>query len=357
MKKNKEDTLKRWQSARFGLFVHWGLYSAGRLDCWRMYDMGEPIDEYIHNLEPKFNGQHFNPNELVQLALQAGCRYMVMGARHHEGYCLWNTGTTKFSSVRMTPGRDFIAEFVKAARKAGLLVGIYYSLLDWRHKAYWHGPRQNPKKWKRFVDYIHRQVEELVTQYGRIDILWFDGAWRSEAAGKISNTWGWDSTPTREEYIKAWRSKELNAMIRRHQPSILINNRSHLPGDFGTPEKIIAHENRLWELCDTIGYYWGYSPVDKDRKSVRHLVQRLVYCIAHNGNLLLNVRLKPNGTVVDWQMTRLLGVGKWLKRHQKSIYGCTGEKCNPFNNDLAPWSTTRRDNTLYMPFKVSRYEV
>lgn len=336
------DRLAWWQDARFGMFVHWGLYTIDGLDCWKMHDMGTPVEEYRARYEGRFKPWRFDAKRLVATAVKAGCKYVVMGSRHHEGYCLWNTKTTPFSSVNLTPKRDFIGEYVEAAREAGLRIGFYYSFLDWRFQAYWDGPRQNPTGWKKLVRYTHDQVRELLTQYGRIDILWYDGAW---PAGFRP---GWGYTPKPEELAVAWRSKELNAMARRLQKGILINNRSYLPEDFGTPEQTLAPEHRPWELCDTMGHLWGGAPQDLNRKTPREILTRLITCVSLNGNMLLNIGPNADGSVQGWQDAIMGRVGRWMGRHGEAIYGCTGEWQPPFNNGLAPWRTTRKGDTLYL---------
>ena len=257
-----------WQQARLGMFIHWGLYTIDGLDCWKMHDMGIPTKEYAYRFGRRFNPKKFDAKALVRVARDAGCKYVVMGTRHHEGYCLWNTKTTKFSSVCMRPKRDFIAEYVQAVREAELGLGFYYSLLDWRYQAYWDGPRRNPEGWRKLVDYVHAQVRELMTLYGKIDILWYDGAWFP------------DFSSTDAELAQAWRSKQLNAMVRRLQPHILINNRSYLPEDFATPEQRITAQDRPWELCDTMGSLWGAASQDLNRKTPREIITRLITCVS-----------------------------------------------------------------------------
>ncbi len=336
-----DDRIRWWQQDRFGMFIHWGLYSIDGLDCWKMHDMGIPVQEYLRRFEPRFQPRKFDAAALAAVAKRAGCRYVVMGTRHHEGYCLWNTRTTPFASVALTPRRDFIAEYVRAAREAGLRVGFYYSFLDWRYRAYWDGPWKDPAGWKRIVDYAHAQVRELMTQYGPIDILWYDGAWGPDF-------WGGFRRPARD-YAEAWRSEELNAMVRRLQPRILINNRSFLPEDFGTPEQTIAPEDRPWELCDTMGQRWGAAAQDLVRKTPREILLRLVTCVSLGGNMLLNIGPNPDGSVQSWQARIMRRIGAWMDRHGESIYGCAGEWQTPFNNGLAPWRTTRTgDDTLYL---------
>ena len=239
----------------------------------------------------------------------------------------------------MTPKRDFIREYVQAVREAGLKTGFYFSLLDWRYKAYWDGPRKNPKGWREFVDYAHAQVKELMTQYGKIDILWYDGGWLSDY---------WRTSHTDEEIAHVWRSKELNTMVRRLQPDIIINNRSYLPEDFGTPEQNITPEARPWELCDTMGDLWGASPRDLNRKTPREVITRLITCVSKNGNMLLNIGLKSNGSVQGWQAKIMARIGEWMKGHGNAIYGCTGEWQMPFNHAVAPWITTRKRDILYL---------
>ena len=337
-----EDRIRWWREARFGMFIHWGLYSIAGLDCWNMHDSGIPAEEYARTLEPRFNPNKFDARALVGLAKSTGCKYVVMGARHHEGYCLWDTKTTRFSSVSMTPKRDFIAEYVDAVREAGLGLGFYYSLLDWRHKAYWEGPRNNPQGWNRLVEYVHAQVNELMTRYGKIDVLWYDGAWAPKS------TRGWGFSPTNAELAESWRSAQLNTEVRRLQPQILINNRSARPEDFGTPEQKITSEDRPWELCDTMGDLWGAAPGDLNRKTPRELITRLITSVSLGGNMLLNIGPNADGSVQSWQADIMARIGVWMKVHGEAIYRCVGEPQSPFNNTLAPWRTTRKDETLYL---------
>jgi len=324
-----------WQKARFGMFVHWGLYTVGGLDCWKMHDMGIPVREYIETLEPRFAARNFDARALAALAKESGCNYIVMGARHHEGYCLWDTDTTKFSSMRMTPKRDFIAEYVWAARRLGLRVGIYYSLLDWRYQAYWDGPRKNPAAWRAFVNLVHAQVRELMTRYGKIDILWYDGAWPACPS--------WHC-----EQADAWRSRKVNAMVRRMQPGILINDRAGIPEDFNTPEQKIVPSSRPWELCDTLGNLWGASSADLNRKTAREIVTRLVTCVSRSGNMLLNIGPKADGGIQAWQRRLMQSVGRWLRIHGEAIYGCVGEWQSPLSCGLAPWRATRKGRSIYL---------
>ena len=337
-----KERMQWWQDARFGMFIHWGLYTIDGLDCWKMHDMGIPTGEYAEKFESRFDPREFDARRFADVAASAGCRYVVMGSRHHEGYCLWKTDTTAFSSVEMTPRRDFIGEYVEAVRSAGLRVGFYYSLLDWRFQSYWDGPRRDPEGWENLVRYVREQVRELMTRYGRIDILWYDGAW------PVRGLPGWGFEPTLQELAEAWRSEELNAMVRELQPDIIINNRSCLPEDFGTPEQNITPEDRPWELCDTMGHLWGAAAQDLNRKTPREIITRLITCVSLSGNMLLNIGPDADGSVQGWQEENMRAVGAWTASHGEAIYGCEGEWQAPFSGGLAPWRTTRSGNTLYL---------
>ncbi len=344
-----EQRMKWWRDARFGMFIHWGLYSACGVDCWMQHDMGMPPDEYAARFEPKFTAKRFDPDAWFAMAKAAGFRYVIMTARHHEGYCLWDTATTDFSAAKMTPHRDLVHEYLAAARRAKMRVGLYYSLLDWRYRGYWLGPKRDPKGWAKQVELVHAQVRELMSDYGKIDVLWYDGAW-ADTSGK------WGFKPTEAQLAKHWQSRRLNSMVRRLQPHILLNNRAMLPEDFGTPEQdmdwIAASQHgpseRAWELCDTFGDLWGHSPTDRNRKTAREALHRLISSVAHDGNYLLNIGPRPDGSIAPWQCKRLEQIGAWMKRHANSVHGCVGEWQRPFTTGLAPWRVTRKGNKLYL---------
>lgn len=344
--------LKWWQEARFGMFIHWGIYSATKNDCWTMYDQGIPAAQYAERFEPKFTGKKFDADELMATAKQAGFKYVVMGSKHHEGYCLWDTATTDFNSAKMTPKRDFIAEYTAAARKAELKVGLYYSPMDWRWPGFWKGPKKDLKAWNEFVDVIHAQVKELVTRYGRIDVLWYDGA-----APPQWSYWGFVPTDIKgsksKQMRKYWRADKLNSFVRRHQPHILMNNRMFSDGDFKTPEQEFRPTDTPWELCDTMGDLWGYSPTDLNRRSAGNLLLYLIKCVQSGGNLLLNVGPRADGTLPAWQRRNLEGIGKWLDTHGEAIYGCDAVNVGPLRSALAPWMTTSKGQYIYM--HLARY--
>jgi alpha-L-fucosidase len=322
--KQVPERMKWWIEARFGMFIHWGLYAIPARGEWVMFCERIPKAEYAR-LAERFSPRKFDADKWVALAKEAGMKYIVLTTRHHDGFCLFDSDVSNFTSVKTAAKRDFVAEYVEACRRAGIRVGFYYSLLDWRWPEYWDGPDKNPEGWRRFKDYVHAQVRELMTKYGKVDVLWYDGAWPHSA--------------------EAWGSKELNAMVRSLQPEILINNRSGLPEDFDTPEQRIEGSKRPWEACMTIDdLWWGYCPGDPNLKSPMQLVRNLVRCVSGDGNYLLNVGPRADGTIAPEQASRLRAVGRWLKRNGESIYGAGSA---PFAQAHLGY-VTARDNTAYV---------
>lgn len=292
-----------WNEARFGMFVHWGLYSQLGRHEWVMNRERIPIAEY-EPLAATWKPKPRPAREWARLAKLAGMKYMVMTAKHHEGFCLWDSKMTPYNAVQCGPGRDLVGEYVEACREFGLRVGLYYSLMDWHHP---DGARcaKDEKARRRFIDYTQGLVRELVSNYGQIDILWYDMSWPL-------------STPA------LWESAALNAMVRQYQPGILINNRSQLDEDFGTPEEHINPERagRAWEACMTFNGSWGWQPAPpEDWHSVRSVLAMLRQCTAEGGNLLLNIGPLPDGSVPPEAVQRLSAVGKWAKVNGEAFYG------------------------------------
>ncbi len=313
-----------FREARFGMFIHWGLYSILGRGEWVMYLEHIPVEEYS-KLSEKFKPTKFNPDEWVSYAKEAGMRYMVLTSRHHDGFSLFDSKVSDYTAAKTAAGRDLVAEFIKACHKAGMRVGLYYSLLDWRWPEYWKGPKKDPEGWSKFLDYVHTQVEEICSNYGRLDVLWYDGAWPYKA--------------------EDWRSAELNAKVRKLQPEILINNRSGLPEDFDTPEQHVSFSppGRLWESCmTTTEYFWGYCKGDAWR-STRRLIQTLVTCASGEGNLLLNVGPKADGTFPAGAVRILREIGSWMKVNGESIYG--SERC-PFSTSVGTF--TAKSSKVYV---------
>ena len=293
-----------WREARFGMFVHWGLYAELGRHEWAMNRERIPVGEY-ERLADTWKPKPRPMREWAKLAADAGMRYMVMTTKHHEGFCLWDTVQTDYNAARRGPQRDLVREYVEACRELGLRIGFYYSLMDWHHP---DGARcaRDERARRRFAEFTHGCVRELMSNYGRIDILWYDVAWPLQ-------------TPL------LWESEKMNAMARRLQPDIIINDRACLPEDFGTPEESIeaAESGRAWEACMTFNGSWGYFPTApaSDWHSSRDVIKMLRTVTADGGNLLLNIGPAPDGSMPPLAPDRLLPVGRWLARHGEAVYG------------------------------------
>jgi alpha-L-fucosidase len=298
----RAERIRWWQEARFGMFIHWGLYAQLGRHEWVMNRERIPVEQYEH-LADTWRPKERPAREWAALAKQAGMKYMVMTTKHHEGFCLWDTAQTDYNAMKRGPGRDLVQEYVEACREFDLKIGFYYSLMDWHHP---DGARcaQDEDARRRFLDFTQGCVRELMSNYGKIDILWYDVSW-----------------PLRSP--EAWESMEMNSMARELQPHILINNRSQLPEDFGTPEEHVTAEakGRDWEACMTFNGSWGYMPIAPDWRPVREVVDMLRTASGGQGNLLLNIGPKPDGSVPPEATERLTLVGDWTDKNGEALYG------------------------------------
>lgn len=300
----RDSRMKWWREARFGMFIHYGLYSQVGRNEWVMTTENIPIPEY-EKLADTFNPKPGAPREWAALAKAAGMKYMVMTTRHHEGFCLWDSKVNPYNSVNLGPKRDIVREFVDACREFDLGIGFYSSLMDWHHPDGWHCAFDTEAR-RRFNRYIRELNTELLTQYGKIDILWYD------VALPMQSWEGWDAL-------------ELNQHMRSLQPDLIINNRSHLPEDFGTPEGHVTAEDRDWEACMTFNdISWGY--VDSKQAAPysytpQRILKMLNTCAREGGNLLLNIGPTPDGSVPEEAVQPLTAVGDWLKENGRAVYG------------------------------------
>jgi alpha-L-fucosidase len=248
--------MKWWHEARFGMFIHWGLYSVLGRHEWAMEEEGIPVAEY-EQLAKRFQPAPNAARAWAKLAKAAGQKYMVMTSKHHEGFCNFDTKFTNYCAPKQGPGRDLVHEYIEAARAEGLRFGFYYSLMDWHHP---DGARcaTDPEARKRFVEYTHGLVRELMTNYGKVDVLWYDVDWPLNA--------------------DQWESERMNKMVFGLQPDIIVNNRNGLPGDFSTPEQEIVAEKgtRAWESCMTLNDSWGYQRADDNWKNPKTVIRNLV---------------------------------------------------------------------------------
>lgn len=327
--KDRARRMKWWHDARFGMFVHWGLYSQLGRHEWVMNRERIPVKEY-EKFADSWKVKPRPAREWAHLAKNAGMKYMVMTTKHHEGFCLWDTKMTDYNAVQHGPKRDLVREYVEACREFGLKIGFYYSLMDWHHPdgAYC---AKSEKARRRFIDFTDGVVRELMSNYGKIDILWYDVPWPLKSP-------------------EAWESRKRNKMVRKLQPDIIINNRSQLPEDFGTPEEHIQaeKEGRAWEACMTFNGSWGYMPYtpDEDWHSTRKVLSMLQQVASGTGNLLLNIGPQPDGSVPQQAVDRLIPVGKWLKKNGEAVYGKKDSIQGCFEGcPLGSW--TRKGRTAY----------
>jgi alpha-L-fucosidase len=313
-----------WHAAKFGMFIHFGVYSTIARHEWVMEDEAIPVFEYAPHAAT-FNPVKNSARAWAKLAKAAGMKYMVMTTKHHEGFCNFESKLTDYCAGKQGPGRDLVREYVEAARAEGLHVGFYYSLMDWHHP---DGARcaNDEEARKRFVEYTHGLIREILTNYGKIDVLWYDVAWPLDANG--------------------WESERMNKMVFELQPDIIVNNRNKLPGDFSTPEQRIVAETggRAWESCMTLNDSWGYQRADDNWKTSKTIVRNLISCARDGGNYLLNIGPKQDGSIPEESVKVLTEVGNWMQTNGHTIY--QSDLCQVRRSNYA--SFTRIGNTLYM---------
>ena len=299
---DEHERLCWFREARLGLFVHWGLYSQLGRHEWVMNRERIPLGDY-ERLAGSWRPKESPARAWARLARLAGMHYMVMTTKHHEGFCLWNTRQTDYSATKRSPGRDLVAEYVDACHEFGLRVGFYYSLMDWHHPD-GAACAQDMAARRRFLDYTRACVRELCSNYGQVDILWYDAPWPMETAAE-------------------WESAELNSMVRALQPNILINNRALLDEDFSISEGHLrpSQPGRLWESFMTFDDTGGYMPSAVDWRSVRDILEMLRTVTAGQGNLALNIGPTADGSVPPKAVRRLQAVGRWLARNGEAVYG------------------------------------
>jgi alpha-L-fucosidase len=346
--------LQWFVNARFGMFIHWGLYSVpagawgARKDAgeWILMECDIPGRTY-EGFARRFHAKKFDAEEWARLAKDAGMKYLVLTTKHHDGFCLFDTKLTDYNVVKATPyGRDPVRAVVRACRRQGLVPCLYYSVKDWHHPEYpleatWRTKRHpngyhsfpNPKAdYLKYLDYLQGQLRELLTNYGRIGILWFD----------------WGIVPE----VPAFRTKirEIARMIRRLQPQCLVNNRfDGIDGDYGTPEQTIpgTRQAQPFETCMTLNSHWGYNRHDQNWKSAATVLRNLVDVVQKGGNYLLNVGPTASGEIPAASRRILRRLGRWLKTNSESIYGAGPSELNTrWLRDVG--GVTARPGRLYL---------
>jgi len=343
-----------FDTARFGLFVHWSHSSQQGIEVsWPLVggDLGPPfsgdvpVDAY-HATAATFNPQGWDARELARMAKRLRMQYAILTTKHHDGYAMYHTKHSTHSVQHSPFRRDIAREFFDAMRDEGLRVGVYYSLIDWHHpdypaftdadKPYLPGkwPKPRPGAWERFREFMFAQVRELLTGYGKIDVIWFDGYWERSA--------------------EQWQARELGEMIRSLQPEILINDRLPGCGDFTTPEQFVPAQppSGPWETCMTLNESWGYNPGDNSWKSARQLIHTLCEVAGRGGNLLLNVGPMGDGRLEPRAVERLAAIEGWMSRNGESIIGTTP--------GLEPWQcygpSTRSGERVYVHLLLRPYD-
>lgn len=333
-----EKRVQWFRDARFGMFIHWGLYAIPARGEWVRSHEKISVESYQPYFD-SFNPIDFDPKAWAKAAKEAGMRYAVLTAKHHDGFCLFDSRLTDYKITNTPYGQDAVRAFLEAFRAEGLKVGLYYSLLDWHHPDYphygdpYHPMRDNEAfkgqshQFDRYLDYMHGQIREICTNYGQIDLLWFDFSYNE----------------LRDE---AWRATKLMNMIKELQPQALCDNRleasgegfgsllsdnpSLYSGDFVSPEQIIPPEGIrnergepvTWEACITMNNHWGYCHNDHYYKPASMVVRKLTECVSKGGNLLLNVGPDARGRIPKPSLKILKQVGEWMAQNSESIYAC-----------------------------------
>lgn len=339
---------RRWfQDAKFGLFVHWGVYSVLSDGEWVMNNRKIPAADY-EKLPAQFNPLEFNAEEWVSLAKAAGMKYITITSKHHDGFAMFDSKLTDWDIVDRTPyKKDVIKALAEECRRQGIKLFFYHSQLDWHHPDYY--PRGNTGRdagraeggeWFKYLDFMDGQLKELLTNYGEIGGIWFDGMWDRPQAD--------------------WRLERTYKLIHDLQPQALVGSNHHLKPfageDFQMFEKDLPGQNTSGfskesvigelplETCETMNNSWGFNINDRKYKSTRELIHYLVRAAGHNANFLLNVGPMPNGRIQPEFATRLREVGQWMERHGESIYGTRSGPVPPRN-----WGvTTSKGNQIYV---------
>jgi len=322
----RDARLAWWREARFGMFIHWGPVSLKGTEIgWSRGGerrgtggTGQIPVEVYDNLYKQFDPTKFDADEWVAIAKAAGMKYLVFTSRHHDGFSMFATKQSDYNIMNSPFKRDVVGELAQACHEGGLRFGLYYSPPDWHH------PDYRTENHQRFLEYLHGQIRELLTNYGKVDVMWFD---------RLGGT------------AKDWDSPALFKRIRELQPEIIINDRAGLPADFGTPEQRIGgfQNNRPWETCMTICNQWAWKP-DDQMKPLKQCLQTLIRCAGGDGNLLFNVGPMPTGEIEPRQVDRLKELGAWLQQYGESVYGTRGGPFKPATS----YTSSHKGNTVYL---------
>lgn len=339
--------MQQWfKDAKLGIFLHWGLYSVrGIGESWSFYNGEISYEDYMKQANA-FTASQYDPKKWAELFKRFGAKYSVLTSKHHDGFALWDTKYSDLNVVKKTPaGRDLIGPYCEAMRNAGIKVGLYFSHLDWSHpdnNAIVHPELELPmnvytfpqgepnlERWKNFLAFHRGQLKELMTNYGKIDLLWFDGDW--------------------EKTAEQWDMKGLREYLHQLNPNVVINSRMQGYGDYETPEQGFPVGNptaEAWEYSLTVNDSWGYRPEDHNHKPVGRLIRMFVEIISRGGNMLLDIGPLEDGSIQPEQEKRLLEFGEWLHPIQEAVYGT--EKGIGLRHYCGPSTMSKDRRTLYL---------
>jgi alpha-L-fucosidase len=336
---------------RFGLFIHWGIYALPARHEWvknREQIHDRDYQKYFDYFDPDL----YDPSVWARLAKDAGMKYFVVTSKHHDGFCLWDSEHTDYKATNTPARRDLLAPMVQAFRAEGLKVGFYHSVIDWHHPQFpldgLHPLREDEearaandqRDIAKYRAYLHAQTRELLTKFGKLQLMWFDFSYAQW-------DWGWAKGKGADD----WDSETLIQMVRELQPDALINDRLGMGGDFKTPEQYqpaapmqVDGVPVTWEACQTLNGSWGYHRDNLDWKSSEMLVQMLIDAVAKDGNMLLNVGPNARGELEPRAVERLQDIGAWMRLHSRSIYGCGPSEFTP----PPDCRITQRGDRLYL---------
>ena len=316
--------MQEWfKKAKLGVFIHYGIYAVGDVsESWSFHNGNISYEDYMKQCEG-FTASNYDPKAWAELFKKAGAQYVVMTSKHHDGVALFDTKYSDLNVVKKTPaGKDLVKGYTDAVREAGMKVGIYFSLIDWSDPRYRSvypegedpkdhlkdvfatpaGGPEDPEKWEEFMKFNNDQLHELMTNYGKIDLLWFDGDWERSA--------------------KQWKAKEFKAYLESMNPEVIVNSRLQGYGDYETPEQGIPLRGPegVWEFCTTINTSWGYRPSDNDYKTSKQIIRMFCDCLTLGGKMLLDVGPKEDGTLDERQVKILEDLGTFIHDNEEAIY-------------------------------------